>query len=400
MTDDLNKLNDLYGFEITTDISPDVYEYVLLNLKRIKNYRLQFDIPIVGIAGRHGKTITKKMITTILQSRGKVLETPLFSRTATNITSTLLKLDEQIDYAILEFGIQHENQFKLAVDIASPTHAILTNIGESNYAYLGDKVLVSEIKAELIKQIPENGVVLLNFDDDLCSMLDRYAKTPNVIKFGLNPNSHFHATSIEYLGPEGVKFKINDIFEVHLAVYTTGEIYNALAAIGLARTLDFDIEESARLLSENFRMPSGRGNLIETNKMWLLDFSYDASPESLSKASRSLIDFKKYSEKLILIVGEMGDFGDNNQFYYHNAGYFLGALPIDTFITIGKKTRLLADGVKKVNHHSKVHVLPGIDMEKILGILEKEIKPKSTVLVTGSYQQELHTIVQKLQSEM
>ena len=71
MVDNLKKLIDLYGNEISTDIPEDIYDYVYLNLKRIRKYREQFNIPIIGITGKHGKTITKKMLSTILSTKGK-----------------------------------------------------------------------------------------------------------------------------------------------------------------------------------------------------------------------------------------------------------------------------------------------------------------------------------------
>lgn len=392
MTDDLSRLNELYGFEISTDISPDVYEYVLLNLSHIRKFRLQFDVPVIGIAGRHGKTVTKRMLSTILASRGEVLETPPFSLTATNVTSTLLKLTDQISYVILEFGIRHANQFKLAVHIAAPTHAIVTNIGESNYAYLGDKMLVSEIKSELIKAVDESGAVVLNFDDDLCSMLEKFARTPNVIKVGLNQNSHFFASDIEYLGPEGIRFMINGIHPVHLKVYSTSEIYNALSAVALARTLDFSLQESIQLLQQDFRLPPGRGNLIEGQKGWILDFSYDASPESIAKSSRALIDFRNHASRLIMIIGEIGDFGEKNDFYYHNTGYFMGALSVDSFYTIGKKAAMIAEGIRKVNQQAQVKTFPGLDLEAVSSSVMDELETKTAILVTGSHQQELHKL--------
>jgi len=86
----LKKLIDLYGHEISTDIPEDIYDYVHVNLKRIRKYREQFNIPVIGITGKHGKTITKKMLSTILSTRGKVLETPLYSRTAIKFHLELL----------------------------------------------------------------------------------------------------------------------------------------------------------------------------------------------------------------------------------------------------------------------------------------------------------------------
>lgn len=398
MVDNLKKLIDLYGNEISTDIPEDIYDYVYLNLKRIRKYREQFNIPIIGITGKHGKTITKKMLSTILSTKGKVLETPLYSRTATNVTSTLIQLSTDYQYAIIEFGIQYERQFKLAVDITRPTIGIVTNIGESHHAYLGNQKVVSEIKGEVIKALPKDGAAVLNYDDDMASYMGKFSHTQNVIKFGLNPNSHFSASDIEYLGSRGIRFKINTLYDAHLNIYSTSDVYNALGAIATAKILGIDIEESISVLEKNLTLPQGRGNLIKFKDFCLLDYSYDASPDSINKAARSLSSFKDFKKKLIMIVGELGDYEGKTDTYHLSAGYFLGALPIDTFITVGDKAKLIADGVKKVNGSKKDIQSASKDENNIVEILKKVLVPNSIVMITGNHIQNLGETVAQIKS--
>ena len=131
------EMEKLYSEEISLITSPEYTDYVLLNLRKIQEIRRSFNLPVIGIAGAEGKTTTKLMLSAILSQRGKILETPLDCDTASTVTSTLLKLNQDYRYAIIELGIINREQFKLAVEVAEPDIGLITNIGEAHLANLG-----------------------------------------------------------------------------------------------------------------------------------------------------------------------------------------------------------------------------------------------------------------------
>lgn len=390
-----DKTDRLYSDEISLFAEEEFSDFIRLNLKKIEEYRKSFDIPFIGISGSEGKTTTKRMISSILSTAGKTLETPLDCSTTSGVTSTLLKLNKDHNFAILELGILNPKQFEYAIRIARPNIAALTNIGEAHMASLGDKYTIANTNVELIRRLPSDGFAILNIDDELVSGMEKISPTPRVIKFGLNPGAHFFASNIRFLGPEGTQFEINKNYKFHLKIFGSASIYNALAAISVARALNFDFDVIRKSLEEKFEMLAHRGNLIQADDIYILDHSYDATINSIHKSCESLVQFKSHSEKLILVIGHIGNLGQKSKAIHLNLGYYLSALPIDTIITIGEEAKGIADGIRKINHTRK-HIESISESEALSERIINHLEPNSTLLVIGNKSLKLNQTIDEL----
>ncbi len=392
-------LERLYSEEISLLTPPEHSEYVEINLRKIKEYRRNFDIPVIGIAGADGKSTTKGMISAILSQRGPVLETPLDCDSASVVSSTLLQLQKNHKYSLIELGIINRQQFELAVALAQPSVGVITNIGEAQLAKLGDKHLIADAKLELIRQLNQDGYAILNIDDELVSGMETFSGTPRIIKFGFNKAAHFYATDINFLGPEGIEFTVNDYYKFVLPVYSSTAVSNALAAIATARALNFEFDEISDGLKKNFKLISGRGNLLQTDGIYILDHTYNATINSVPKACESLVQFRKFSGNLILVVGSLEDLGKVTQDVHTNIGYYISALPISMVITVGEDARLIGEGIRKINHNKKL-IEHCNDPAALPELLLKSITPNTTVLMTGGKKLNLSGHLQQFVSRL
>lgn len=380
---DSKKFDRLYSDEISLQPDAALEDYIQLNLRKVRSYRRKFDIPVIGIAGAEGKTTTKKMLSAILSPRYKLLETPRNCSTTSGVTSTLLKLDESHQIAVLELGIANPKQFLWAARVAEPNIAVITNIGEAHLASQGDKFLIADAKVELVRGLPENGFAVLNIDDDLVSGIGRFSPSPNVVKFGLNKSAQFFASDIRYLGPQGISFTVNGHYQFHMPIFGSTSIYNALAAISVARILKMDFSDIREGLEKRFSLPDGAGNLIRRDSYNILNYSYDATINSVSKACESLVQFKPFSKKLILVIGDIRDPGPDVVQAHLKTGYYIAALPIDTVITYGKNASLIAEGIKQMNHTRKA-LEQCHNPQELVAAAGRHLEPDSTVLCIGS----------------
>ncbi len=375
-------LDKLYSEEISPATSPEYAEYVHLNLKKIKEFRKNFQIPVIGVAGADGKTTTKGMLSAILGQRGKILQTPLDCDSASIVSSTLLRLNNDYSYCLIELGIFNQEQFKLAVEMSQPDIGIVTNIGEAHLAKLGDKYLIANANVELIRHLKADGYAVLNIDDELVSEMDTFAGTQRILKFGFNHAAHFHAAEIKYLGPDGMMFLVNNYYKFHLPIYSSTSVSNALAAIAAARILNFEFDEIQNGLKNHFKMIPGRGNFIELGDVFILDHTYNATINSVTKACESLVQFKNFSKNLILVIGSMDELGEKTINIHKNIGYYISALPIDMVITIGQDANYIAEGIRQINHNKKLlyHCQTAEQLpQTILNLLS----PNTTILMTG-----------------
>jgi UDP-N-acetylmuramoyl-tripeptide--D-alanyl-D-alanine ligase len=235
---------------------------------------------------------------------------------------------------------------------------------------------------ELIRQLSSEGFAVLNIDDDLVSGMESFSPTRRVIKFGFNNSAHFFASDIKYLGPEGIEFTVNNYYKFNLPVYSSTSISNALAAIAVARILNFDFEEIVSALRENFRLEKGRGDLISLQDLFILNHTYNATINSVTKACESLVQFRKFSQKSILILGDIENLGPNVKDIHLNLGFYLSALPIDIVITVGEHAKLVGEGIKKINHNDKrIHHCTKV--EKLANTTFEMLTPHTTILMIG-----------------
>jgi UDP-N-acetylmuramoyl-tripeptide--D-alanyl-D-alanine ligase len=364
--------------------------------KKYINIRRSFNKPVIGITGNLGKTSTLEILTTIIQTRGKVLKSHQGLGTWAHNINLLDQLSSEYDYAIFEFDYQRGNHFGELLRLIKPNIGLVTNIGDAHLSYLGNMMKIAIEKSAVVKYLARDGVAVLNKDDELSSALSDYISTRNIIKYGLSQGSDLYATEIEFKGPNGINFLINDNKRISLPIYSIQDIYNVLAGVACAVNMNFSLDEIIKILESDFQLPKGRGRVIKIGDNYILDESYISTPRSLSKAARTLIGFKPYVDKLSLIVGDMVGAGVNTEEQHLNMGYFLSALPIDCLITVGEYSRFIAHGASLIKSDAK-RVCTANNVDEILSILSDNISGRVAISVKGIGSASTHRIAKFLE---
>ena len=359
--------------------------------------RREFKKPVIGITGLFGKTTTIEMLSSILSTRGNVLRSKSGQGTWKHNIQVLEKMNNNYDFAIFEFDYQQGRNFAEILRLIKPTIGLVTNIGDAHLNYLSGMVKVALKKSEVVKYLARNGVAILNKDDEMCSSLTNFIDTENIIKYGLNHTADYFLSDIEQLGPNGMKFMINGKNPANVPIYSVLDVYNFLAAFSIACQLDFSVDQIIEAIGKNFEQPKGRGKLIKINKHYLLDESYLATPRTVSKAIRSLLSFKTYTDKLIFVTGDMAGSGTNIEDRHLNMGYFISALPIDHIVCVGDYSHFIGRGAKLISNDSKqVHNVKNID--DVLEIVKKEKKnSRIAISVKGLGLTSIHRISKALE---
>ena len=366
--------------------------------KKLLYLRRAFKSPVIGVTGNVGKTTTISMLRAVLERHGKVLKHHHGHGNWSNNLNTLTRLSTDYDYAIFEFDFHRNNNFAEILRIIKPNIGIVTNIGDAHLSYIGGMVDVALQKSEVVKYLASEGIAILNKDDELSSALSRHIDTKNITKFGLSRNGDYYASDIEHLGPLGTRFRINDKYLVTLPIYSISDVYNFLAAMATLVALDFSIETIIKTFQNNYQLPNGRGKLYKLNGHYIIDESYEATPRSVAKASRSIVGFRPYSDKLIYIVGDMMESGPNIEEQHLNMGYFLSALPIDCFITVGPYAEFIGKGVSLIQHKEKL-VVTCNNIDEILKSLDTVITKKAVITVQGIGQVALRRLIRYLEQK-
>jgi len=114
------------------------------------HWRRQFNIPLVAITGSNGKTTVKEMLASILRtaagSDGAVLATKGNLNNDIGMPLTLLQLNAQHRYAVIEMGMNHPGEIEYLTHIAYPDVALVNNASGAHLEGLGSVEAVARAK--------------------------------------------------------------------------------------------------------------------------------------------------------------------------------------------------------------------------------------------------------------
>ncbi len=219
--------------------------YILVNdsltaLKDIATwYRMQLDIPVIGISGSVGKTSTKEFVSSVLSQKYRVLKTQGNYNNEIGLPLTVLQIKEEHEIAVLEMGISDFGEMHRLSNIAKPDYCLLTNIGQCHLENLGSREGILKAKSEMFDFMNKDGSVILNGDDDMLSTIPQVkGKIP--LRYGLSPNNHVYADNIISHGLLGSSCHIHikdEIIPVKIPMAGRHMILNALAAAALGSVL-------------------------------------------------------------------------------------------------------------------------------------------------------------------
>lgn len=343
------------------------------------------DIPAIGITGSSGKTTTREILSSILEQKWKVLKNTGNKNLPTNTQQIAESYDSTIDAIVLELGMGKPGAGKIHCSYLQPNISIITNIGTAHYGNLGNSIRsTAENKSALIKYMKQDGLLLLNEDDDNSKLLDTSTFKGEIITIGINKHSDYQASDIQYV-QRGMKFKVKlDNKEEPFFIPTFGEhmIYNTLFAVALSHQLGFTASE-IRTGLENFQMPIKRLNIIELqNQSILIDDTVNANPQSV-KAAFDVQEKLGRGKKRIVVLGSMLELGDYSDEGHIEVGAYLADKKADAVFTYGRAAKLINKGLLKAGYPpEKVkHFNSRDDLHREL---KRSIEANSVILVKGS----------------
>ena len=122
----------------------------------------------IGITGSYGKTSTKKLLGSFLsQSLGGTFWPRQGINTEMGITRALREdLSAAHKYAVIEMGAYGEGSIRKLCRLTPPRAAIITAVGEMHLERMGEKENIYRAKSELAQEVPQDGILVCNGDNE------------------------------------------------------------------------------------------------------------------------------------------------------------------------------------------------------------------------------------------
>ncbi|SMO56912.1 UDP-N-acetylmuramoyl-tripeptide--D-alanyl-D-alanine ligase [Melghirimyces algeriensis] len=252
------------------------------------------------------------------------------------LPSYLLKLSPGVQVLLLEMGMKSLNNIARQCRVVRPDVGAVTNVGEAHAGSLGGLNRIVMAKQELIDGLKNGATLYLNADCSRSKKLSTRNFHGTVYKFGIDSPSDIQATNIRYT-PRGMTFEANIAGKQGtFFIPTWGEhnVYNAMAAIGIARSLGISIPRIQKGL-ERARLPRMRLQQIRgTNRRILINDAWNANPSAM-KAGLSVLRDLSGKRKAIAVLGDMKELGKYTREAHREIGRFVARINLHQLITYG-----------------------------------------------------------------
>jgi len=294
------------------------------------------DMTVIGITGSQGKTSTKDLLRSICSASGKTVAPMASYNNELGVPLTLLQCNEQTQYCIIEMGARHKGDITKLCSVVKPDIGVVLRVGNAHIGEFGSQDAIAQTKSELIQSLSSDGVAILGSYDKFTIAMKALHKG-KTLTFGENQSDDVRAADIEtregrahfdLVTPQGRD-------AVGLRLIGTHHVSNALAAAAVATSLGIPIEVIAGALSTAEISSKWRMELHELDGLMLINDSYNANPESMAAALRTLLLFaQERGGESWAFVGKMHELGESSATHHLDIGTLAQEIGIDHCVAI------------------------------------------------------------------
>ena len=365
-------------------------------------WRAQFDLPLIAVTGSNGKTTVTQMLASVLRAwkPDAMLATQGNFNNDIGVPLTLLRLRKKHRIAVLELGMNHPGEIAAIAAMAQPGIALVNNAQREHLEFMATVQAVAQENGSVISALPDTGTAVFPYGDAFADVWRTLAGTRRQLTFAMAPialdartptaaadvvctQAHWSgaAWSVQVSTPVGA-------LQFALPIAGLHNVHNALAAITCAHAADIPLADIARGL-EAFEPVKGRSRAlpltIRRHPVTLVDDSYNANPDSVQAALDLLASLPG---PRLMVLGDMGEVGDQGAVFHAQAGEHARALGIELLFTLGDLS-----AASSREHGAARHFA---DMPALIQAVQAELPGIASVLVKGSRFMQMERVVQAI----
>lgn len=321
-------------FVVIDDAEFDVFPETLLvedSLKALQDlaseYRRTLKIPIIGLTGSNGKTTTKELIFSVLSQKFHCYATIGNLNNHIGVPLSILAIRPEHQIAVIEMGANKQGDIKELVNIAQPTHGLITNIGKAHLEGFGGIEGVKKGKGELFEYLAEHNstVFIPNNQNAIREIFDKF-RFSTVVEVN------------EGIPTELIEAKPTVVYQTSTGEKVTSHlpgIYN-FENIQMALTVGhhFGINEAACHEGVSGYAPTNhRSQFLKIGTNQVLMDAYNANPSSMAAAIQHFNETDHHPK--IVILGDMFELGESSQEEHQAIGQLLATCQLEKILLVG-----------------------------------------------------------------
>lgn len=305
-----------------------------------KYYRLKINPITVAITGSSGKTTTKEIVYSVLSQKFKTQKTFSNHNNEIGFCQTVLGMEQSTQALIVEMGMRGLGEIELISTHLEPDYAIITNSGSAHVGRLGSLDNIAIAKCEIATGLKPTGTFI--------------AKNQEIIKKHIQFNGekiYYSIDNVQILERKQAYTKFQYKENTYkLNVEGDYNVENSLAAIELGLKVGLTVEEIKQgLLS--YHPIEKRWEVEEINGLKFINDSYNANPESMKASVKTFIELY---ENPVVVLGNMGELGENEILYHQQVGEYLGNFNKSVkYLTVGNLAKKIGKALEAKGNNVK-----------------------------------------------
>ena len=355
----------------------------------IARVREQGRLRIVGITGSNGKTTTKNLLASILGSAGPTVAPRASFNNEVGAPLTMLEVTDATRFLVAEMGASREGDIARLVRMAKPDVGVVLKVGLAHAGEFGSIEATQRAKSEMVTELDADDTAVLNADDPRVAAMASLTRA-KVLWFGIDGAADaggVRATDVR-ASRAGTRFTLHlpDATSRAVAFRVLGEhhVANALAAAAAAFALGVGIEEIVAGLESVTRAERWRMEVLGgAGGVTVINDAYNASPDSMAAALKTLAQLREPGGRAIAVLGEMSELGEASGAEHDRIGLLAVRLGLDQVIVVGAGARRMH--ISTINEGSWDGESAFVEtQDEAFDLLKGLVREGDTVLVKSS----------------
>ena len=300
---------------------------------QIANFaRQKYNPKVIGVTGSSGKTTTKEMIYSVVSEKFKTHKTFSNHNNEIGFCQTVLSMPEDTEVLIVEMGMRGLGEIELIAKYAEPDFAVITNAGSAHIGRLGSLDNIAKAKCEITSKLKET---LIAHDNE---------RIKNFANFD-GEKIFYSINDVEVIEKRsGYSKFIYKGKEYELNVEGDYNIENSLSAVEIGYKLGMSYDAVKRGLLA-YKPIEKRWETETVKGFNIINDSYNANPESMKASVSTFLELYKNP---VVILGNMGELGENEVEFHKEVGRYLGSkFKCGIFLTVGDLARHIGEELSK-----------------------------------------------------
>ena len=356
---------------------------------------------IIAITGSCGKTSLKELVGKTLNKVSSVTYSQKSFNNKLGVPISLFNLKQNDEFGVFEIGMDKKGEIDYLSKIIRPEVGVITNISYAHAKNFKNIKQIALAKSEIIKNIRDDGFIVLNADDHFYNLHKKIAQKRKLKIYSFSMNKKNCEVNLDFIKKINLKYKISLNIDkskkyFYLNSNFENDIKNLLAAVTII-SIFRDIKKLDKNIFYNHKIPKGRGDIskikIFEKNLNLIDESYNSNPLSLKSALKNFDSIRVSSSKKHLILGDMLELGKHSKKLHIEISKNINSTSINNVNVFGKHIK---NTYKNLDNSKKGLILK--NNSEIIDLIKNNINNNDYLMIKGSNSTGLNKITNDIKT--